>query len=864
MEHDKRNKNASMEEVIDGLYLKTQKKLDDLYRNGIGNMDTYRPESSIDEPDMNKFERDLFSMNESKETNREQVEHSEDKRDSNASDKRQENDADAKCQKGLVSDDLSKESAKNNNKYGAFVNCPGDENAEQRIDSLLNEVSIWAKDRENWLLGRTELGNKYDESKEHITLSQKVDFHNGRRSRADLMRLIDNEEIDRVRTSNEQRCNNWVDGKSNNPKCSQRTIDIITSPKLFSPRNTTNEVSEKTSDNNNSVNDNEITHSKIFSPRNGLNIPSHLNDIDKNVTGNDGHRVSVPTKRTYKGVAVIDYSESAVKEENIPNHKTKNNPVSILSDKHNEHNKTIINGIVIPTPTFDTETEDDRSTIDDNLSDLDRRVPYRARSPDSWLSSCGSPTNFLTKRGTKESDLNDSFETVSSLTVDSANVHRVAEANSAETAIEVVRQNQQTHAPYRGLDRQGTPMPNDSQHLPLPKSVSRHTQLQPIISSSFKQEKTKTQVQRLNSLNGINSLTGLPSMVNDGILKGTRNLNDFELSMNIQSRPFSEIPLTNSAPLNGISGNNRFIGNSGIYNGGNQNKSVAPDIVSVRPASETVKRTDKVGMGHIMATDSNRDRNRYAKEIVHSMERQWQQPQKAFPDKYATDINHKQDMSFLPQLLKGGYSYDKHSSQRLNSASENVAVNGLPLSPGDSNDSSSNDVKSQKPEVPPRYKYDNNTTESDVKTSFKISKRDSQLSGEPTKQRNNVNGGYTQPTKNGYTYDYSSLSRSKSKDNSESSSIETLSPREKIMPKSKRTDNVFDSQISDSKVKDQVGRSRLDATSFISQKDLSTNNKTTEQISHGSVSTAEKFRNNRNRRNQEMQWLMKDAAETEV
>ena len=857
---DKTNKNRSMEEVIDGLYLKTQKKLDVIYQNGIGNIETYRQESSIEDPDMNKFEQDLFATNDVTDSNIDKTQYTEVPQNDKDTKVHRKKDKKVKSQRDLMVDSSPKECAKIDNESSAFAHNSYNENSEeQRIDSLLNEVSIWAKDRENWLLGRTELGNKYDESKEQVTLSHKIDLHNGQRSRADLIHSTD--EIDRVRASNEQRCNNWVDGKSNNPKCSQRTIDMITSPRLFTPRNANNNVSETMPDTEHALNDNENSRLKLFSPRNGFSIPSHLNNVDKTVGGSEDSRAHIPTKRTHRGVAIIDYSESAVKEDKISDHRSKNKHMSILADKHNEHNKTIINGIVIPTPTFDSETEDDRSTINDDLSDLDHRVPFRARSPDSWLSSCGSPTTFLRKPDSGDNDLDDSFETVSSLRADSANVVRVAVANAPDTTNNTERQKPHTHAPYRGLDREGTPMPNDSQHLPIPQSLARNTQLQPITSQSFRQEKNINPIQRLNSMNGINSLTGLPSMLNDGILKGTRNLKDFELSMNIQSRPFSEITLPNSSS-NGMNGNTRLMGNSGNFNGMYQIQPVPADVSVLRPQSETfqVKRTDKVGMGQVMATDSNRERNRYAKEIVHSMERQRQQPQKAFANTETNDINKKEDLAFISQLLKGGYSYDKHSSQRLNSASAKNTQSSKDLNNLDSNTTNALTKQDQND----TSTSDKNATGFDRKSSFKLQTHTHISISGSTQHTNNVSLAKTKIS-TGYTYDYSINPLPKSKDSSALSSVEAVTPRETTIQKNKRSDEVFYQPISESAVQAKMGRTRLEATSTASQSSISqTTNKTTEQISHGSVSTAEKLRNRKNRKSQEMQWLMKDAAETEV
>ena len=845
-----------MEEVIDGLYLKTQKKLDDIYHNGIDTLETYRPESSVDDPDMTKFERDLFGTEQPKDSGVE-TESSVDNADGNISSQDEHNGSRKKTPyTNAVPMKVMNESAKNKTEVTKLQSDDKILNSEQNnVDSLLNEVSIWAKDRENWLLGRTELDDKYCESKDKIKLSHKVDFHNDSRSKTDLVTNTDDDEIDRVRASNEQRCNNWVEGKGNTPRCSQRTIDIITSPKIFSPKHNDSNTLNKAVDKDNHTDNTDDGPVKIFSPRNEVSVPSRVTDTDKTVVNKEKIRAPIPSKRTHKGVMVYDYSD---KEDEVKSTATSNNskkkPVSILADKHNEHNKTIINGIVIPTPTFDSETEDERSTICDDLSDLDRKVPYRARSPDSWLSSCGSPTNFMMRPGT-DNDFNDSFETVSSLTADSVKVHRLAVASASEP-VNQIKQKPQIHAPHRGLDREGTPMPNDAQHLPLPKSM-RNTQLQPLGGSSFRQERNINSIQKLNSMNGINSLTGLPSMVNDGVLKGTRNLNDFELSMNINTRPFSEIPLSNSETIHAMNGNSRFIGNGKYLGGYQSNKQVPVDVVSARPASETVpvKRTDKVGTGHIMATDSNRERNRYAKEIVHSMERKRQQPQKAFSQEETSDKKPKQnELGFVSQLLQGGYSYDKHSSRRLNSSSE-TSVN----SPRERNDWKTS--QSHDPNV--GYKFDNKSVpKSSVSSSFKVETKTANEFKKSMKSNDMIsprlNGGYN-----------NTLPRTKGKGNSVFDDIDALSPRDLETPDNKIKVSDIPPPLPEKKRKNKSGISNVDSVEVTAQLNASqakdvVRNRQTEQISHGSVSTAQKFRNMRNKRNQEMQWLMKDAAETEV
>ena len=894
-------KNRSVEEAIDGLYMQTQRNLDDIYHNGLGSIDGYRPESSIDEPDMTKFERDLFSTDHPKDSGVETESGDNENGETNVSFVKAHKKTGTKLHNAnVVSSHAVKESANQSVNMNKKSDVNMNENAENNhIDSLLNEVSVWAKDRENWLLGRTELDNKYTESKESIKLSHKVDFHNDVRNVTDMSTGSD--EIERVRASNEQRSNNWVDCKGNNPKCSQRTIDIITSPKLFSPRNSENNTtemfnvitspkvfspraSEKNTDARTDLVDNKDDNEKVFSPRNGLRIPSQMKDSDKFVVPKEEQRVSKPSKRTHKGVAVFDYSvdtdnakvHAKVHDRNDFRNTETNKTVSLLADKSNEHNKTMINGIFIPTPTFDTETEDDRSTIRDDLSDeLDTKVPYRSRSPDSWLSSCGSPMNFIRRIESDDNDFDDSLVSVSSLTTDSTKVHRVAVANAPETANQIVRQNPKIHAPFRGLDREGTPMPNDSEYLPLPKPMPRNTQLQPIgLGSSFKQDPVITNpVQRLDSMSGINPLTGLPNIMNNSVLKGTRNLNDFEINMNLNSRPFSEIPLSNTeAPHNN---NTRLAGNSFKYQGGyNQVPTEATDI---RPASETLtaKRTDKVGMGQIMATDSTRERNRYAKEIVTNMERQRQQPKKAYSQNEVTtkqkgfsqaeQENHQNvipstetnvsktkpnEVAFISQLLQGGYSYDKHSSRRLNSASGNGARNNSVKDPKEVKDTQGN-INTESAQ----------NRKSGVKTSVSASFKEASTTvkaPEDKKKLAKSEGAFSSTRLNGgYNYDYSNIPKGKGID----TDVDLHSSRKLATSNT----SAYEFHVPSNKTSELINKPKGGAgISNSAQPNTNLNNKTTEQVAHGSVSTADKFRKMRNKRNQEMMWLMKDAAETEV
>ena len=878
-------KNRSVEEAIDGLYMQTQRNLDDIYQNGLGNIDGYRPESSIDEPDMTKFERDLFSTDQPKDSGVETESGDNENGDTNMFFKAHQN-TDANKISGHVHLESANQSGNANNKSGVIMNN-NDEN--NHIDSLLNEVSVWAKDRENWLLGRTELDNKYTESKETIKLSHKVDFHNDIRTVTDMSTGSD--EIERVRASNEQRNNNWIDGKS---KCSQRTIDIITSPKLFSPRNGENKnaemfnvitspklfsprINEKNTGAKTDAVDKNDDNEKVFSPRNGLTIPTRVNDRDKSVVPKEDQRAPKPSKRTHKGVAVFDYSVDGDSANEHNRNDLRNfepsNAGSILADKSNEHNKTMINGVFIPTPTFDTETEDDRSTIRDDLSDeLDTKVPFRARSPDSWLSSCGSPTNFIKRPESDDNDFDDSLVSVSSLTTDSIKVHRVAVANAPETANEIVRQNHKNHAPFRGLDRQGTPMPNDSEYLP--KSMSRNTQLQPIgLGSSFKQDSViANPAQRLDSLNGINSLTGLPNMTS-GVFKGTRNLNDFEINMNLNSRPFSEIPLSNTETP--VKSNNRLMGNSFKYQGGyNQ---VPTEAQGVRPVSETLpaKRTDKIGFGQVMATDSNRERNRYAKEIVNNMERKRQLPKKAYSHNDAStkqpifpEIRPNENQSvnptteakvpktkqneaaFISQLLQGGYSYDKHSSRRLNSAAGNGARNDIDGSKEGSDSRGNINTDSA------------GITKTAAKTSVSTSFKEMNSTGKAQEDKNKVaksEGAFSSSRINGgYNYDYSNIAKAKGIDNDlgihfqGNSAVSNIKTNESNVPSNKASE-LFNKS-----------KGGADISGTAQAQVVNSNNKTMEQVSHGSMSTADKFRKMRNKRNQEMLWLMKDAAETEV
>lgn len=738
--HDKQ-KSKSMEEVIDDLFKQTQCNIDSIYRNGLESMDieTYRSDTVTPDTCMKRLEEDLMRS---------------------PADRLRS-----------PTDKKSTPTKTNNNTTKVVKNGPVEQMNNPEMANLLNEVSIWAHDRQQWLLEDSRLKPSEGNTRESTVASLS----------------FEGKAIAEVSRSNGDngKCSNWISDQRKLSDGSEvsKINGLLTGPKLF--------------------------RSTSKSPRN-VSFGSADKDMPNSKQSSDNHSVSKHSTRAETGRI------GANKDIQILDMNTDSDVTSVF--------KSDDKSSVFPEPwtadmyTATSKCENDRSTLNDNLSELDEKVGFRARSPGSWLSSNGSCSNLMVNhvnpnsardcfevpRGKNETP--EYFTATPDIITDSTNNVIRAGGKSHQ----ILRQAPKVHTPFLGAEKFVVPVPT-TPAIPN-RPLHKNTQLKPI--SSLRTSNTKAELNHFPSLPGMRGASHS--------FMSARNMNEYENSLGGQViRPFSEIPLTTTGS------------SSGVPQGPDASHPYIQAMM--RPLSETTtnKRGGKIGMGPIMATQ---DRQTYARDIINAIEKQRLQPQQdAFhiniptpvpegtPDgemdnsKPKPEPTKKRHKVFNNNLIRGGYNYDKHSRKNSQSFSERhnsgeppqlthsvsfqggpsgtnpatTSVSDLSFSMRDSSAGYGNPISGDRHNPIPKQVYDQRL----------------------------MNGNYmdfsqTQQTKPGN--DCANVSRNNSlQTHSLGSSVQNYG-----------TDGA--------------------------------------QTSAANHQTAEKFRKMRSRRDQEMEWLMKDAAETEV
>ena len=761
-----------MEHVIDDLFLQTQNNIDTIYRNGLENMDieTYRSDTVTPDTCMRRLEEDLMLENsnvEKPDVNATGTEN--DKPESENDEKQSENQFDRERKKPALPTRPPPPTP------ACFKQNPD-------MDSLLNEVSIWAQDRQKWLL---------DKDDKNIAFAST--------SREDTLASVTTEgmAINQVKRSNQavtakQRVSNWVNDQSDQGEADKGAVKasgILTGPTLFrtTPRypKTPRPVESRGE-----------TFGGVDNKK-ALSIP----------TKSESTRSTGPRKRSYKGVTIIDYGNDdtevvtdAVCEANADKkedpHLGYSDPWT--SDMYKQDLK---------------EQQQNLNCDIDSLSDFDgSKKANGKRSPDSWLSSNESESRLKINERNQINDGDDCYElpdtrrspfTTSNVTptLESPRRDNVVRATNVGKSLQIERKAPKVHS-FKQLERHFS----SPQQTPVyVKPIMKNTQLKPLSS--------QRSVQHPSNLDSFPALPGMKKTSHS--FQNTLNIGDRELSLSkfqgMSPRPFSEIPLR----PNFVTDRNSNILASRVNLPQGPDESHPVIQAMLRPVSEMVpssgKRHDKIGVGPIMAT---KEKQAYAQSIAHNMERQRLQPNnEAFrlqdeingepqgtrkgdkinggTEKVSATTRHK---VFTQGLLDGGYNYNKHSRNRKHETT------------GD-NSSFSEINTSDSPRL---------TNHTGSKSPLTASVNDLLVSINDPQGHN----------ENGMSLSQSSESQTSGKDTNQ---------------KLQRHQSMHVHSLS------------ANIQHFGANGDNSQTNK-----------TADKFRKLRTRRDQEMEWLMKDAAETEV
>lgn len=740
-----------MEDVIDNIFQQTQQNIDTIYKNGLENMDleTYRSDTITPDTYMKRLEEDHLRSQPDEQASREP-----EPRNLKEGDK--EN---GKCQ-------IENQSLKN-------------DATDPHLDNLLTEVSIWAQDRQKWLLDGEQPG-----------------IDSNTRETTAVSMTTDGRAIEQVKQSNRDKCNEWVnetsttdtDCKTNSePKAS----GLLTGPKLF--RSTSKTPTSQT-----------------------MSFGMKSKCVDDTT--------QKQSKKSDGGLTIVDLGKETVEEEHtLPDIDTDAHyPEPWTSDMYTS---TPLGGPM------------DRATVDDNLSELNDSYHFRARSPDSWLSSTGSCSNLINKTVTSISEVNDGFEMSPTPTTEREAPVKITASNVGKSH-QIMRLTPKVHAPFRGLDRQVTPMPVEPNPIPT-KPMLRNTQLKPL-----------TLLRAAKQNGSIDTFPTLPGRKSFGSYRSVNNPHDDSSDAAKRAlRPFSEIPLRTE-----VSDNDRnsslLMHSSSVREARDYQAQTSVAQTTLRPVSETLpaKRIDKIGFGPIMAT---KEKQMYARDVMNAMEKHRLQPQNdAFLENASAPANEplieyddvekeketgrKRHTVFTNNLIRGGYSYDKHSRTR---PSENRK-----------------ELKSENGEnvhfIPNLGSKNNNpATRSINDLSFDI--RDSV--DNPQSPR----------------YSQNSLSQQQPLVNGNFPNIQANHKRSNVS----QSFNVGSSQGADIKRGQHSNTSQSFHNKYSSVQShglgISPNHglglqDTYAPISGSQAQTASKFRQIRSRRDQEMDWLMRDAAETEV
>lgn len=475
----------------------------------------------------------------------------------------------------------------------------------------------------------------------------------------------------------------------------------------------------------------------------------------------------------------------------------------------------------------DDDDDKDRSTLNDSLPELDKKDPFRSRSPDSWLSSVCDYSTMLEKKDEPErEDHTDSFDNDNTSSPWGGQPKKHIQVQRAATeparSHQIIRQKPVIHAPFRNLEKHTFNF--DAQYNPISPvmPLMRNTQLRPLPA-----QRPPRAAHSFVDKPATKTLPSLTSLKSDNIFfKGSRNMNEFD-AFNFGSqtqRPFSEIPVRPEIKA--------------------VDDYPAGAVGSPRPNSETIptKRAEKIGMGQVMMTDSNVDRQRYARDIVKSLQKPKPETQNAFEEKPdENDLNnkpvkHKRHTVFNNNLLTGGYKYDKHSRSRSGAKADFINLEKVP----------SNDLIAS-----PRQRYSNG-----------VDFKESDTEGSRTPKSVDL--------KSASVSELSLTLREGREDRLRQNGID---PRDQKIYHSLHSNDRFAEAL---KSQHMVGLrlaggdlTRTNLTTGIGGRSVGVangiNGVTAEIPQPDSLKqTADRLKKLRTRRDIEMEWLMKDAAETEV
>ncbi|KAH3822138.1 hypothetical protein DPMN_123908 [Dreissena polymorpha] len=770
-------KTRSMEDVIDDLFMQTRSNIDSIYRDGLENMglETYRSETMTPETCMRRLEDELLK----------------------------------ECTTDQAEAHLGSERKKPSLPTRPPPPTPANIH-RPHMDKLLDEVSIWAQDRQKWIL---ENGGKID-TLEPSTRESTMDCLTPNGNAIEMVKQINEDEEKHSEKTNNGRLSSWLNDQSvvnkKDDTESLQVAGILTGPRLF--RSTTRNPQAR----HVSFGGNETEKASFTGP-----------------PKSESTRVVVPRKRTYKGVQVIDYGNDdteVVTDPVINDHNQTEQRTSIEIKDINEQRKNIEiiemknvtdGNVIYPEPwTSDMykrspNIESDRSTIHDNLSELDEKATsFRPRSPDSWLSSNGSCSNLLNKPEHLLNDVNDCFE-VPNRTQNTDDVHdgksktpepvesaskNLVKATNINKSHQIERKAPKVHS-FKELERQ---ISLTKQPILPVLPMLRNTQIEPL-----------SVLPTVKPTHSFESFPALPGMKTPSF-KTSRNMKEQELLVSHSTmRPFSEIPLR---PDFGQGRNSRLLANRNDGPNG-QDSSHPMDQFIIRPVSETFnssRRVDKIGMGPIMAT---KEKQTYAQNIVNAIEKQRMKPKdNAFTlqipvanesnEVIIEETNSKPEKKrhkvFTQGLIGGGYNYDKHSRK-------------------------------------------NKPIESSQK-----SKSFSEMHGasEPVSLNHNASLNVTSSTPTASINDLSLSIRGESFENHPMEGQNQLQFHTK------------GGVVNDA---NQKANGSLNRSQSLQTHNISGNIRQDDVLRNGNTNaTADKFRKLRTRRDVEMDWLLKDAAETEV
>lgn len=579
--HNVVTKKKSMEDVIDHLFQQTQQNIDTIYKNGLECMDleTYRSDTMTPDTYMNRLDEDLLKS--------QPAEHAT---------------PEAKHESSVSTTEPVNRHTQEKQDYQ-----PNDTN-NPHLDNLLTEVSIWAQDRQKWLLKKGESVSKDAITREDTITSMTTDGH----------------AIEQVIQSNRDKCNEWVHGKSRPESRREfshesKTNGILMGPKLF---RTTSKL--------------PTSQHVSFSEK---TASASVKQVQSN-TIDDRSKHRWPDKRSHRGVQIPD----------VGNDKDRDlNEIPAL-DLLGPYPEPWTSDMYTSTP---NDEQQDRSTIDDNLSELEDRCQFRVRSPDSWLSSTGSCTNLLNKGSSCIADTNDGFDMTPTPTKQMEETVKITASNIGKSH-QIIRLTPKVHTPF--LERQITPMPKELQTKPM----LRNTQLKPL-----------TALQEVKLNNAVEHFPSLPSKKNSDMNRGIRNVGEEEAAL---ARPFSEIPLRSDTRKSNRNSSLLAHSSSVRETSDQQPLLVAQSIM--RPVFETIppKRIDKIGLGQIVTTN---EKQMHARDVMKAIDSPRVQPQQgAFQESYSVlqteppagqdevkekGKGKKRHKVFTNSLIRGGYNYDKHS-----------------------------------------------------------------------------------------------------------------------------------------------------------------------------------------------------------